>query len=80
MTTENNPEPFNYDHDKETGENPCCICGREAGKYRALVIDGGARFGDPAREDPTARGYMGWYPVGSRCRRKLPNDWTLPDA
>lgn len=64
---------YPFSHEKEQTDETCCVCGRKAGRYIALVVDGGGRFGDPKtdddQEDP---GYMGWWPVGSTCKRKLP--------
>jgi hypothetical protein len=69
---------YPFSHDKEQDDETCVVCGRKAGRYRALIVDGGARFGDPQTEDdPNDGGYMGWYPVGATCKKKLPKHYVI---
>lgn len=53
---------------------PCVICGRAikngAEEFVAVVVDGGAAFGDDS-SDQNARGYLGYFPVGSECAKKF---------
>lgn len=55
-------------------ENPCAICGKavydDGTAVMALVIDGGAAWGDPDNYDPADGGFMGFYPVGAGCARR----------
>jgi hypothetical protein len=68
---------YPFSHEKEQTDKVCVVCGRKAGRYIALVVDGGARFGDPETEDdPDDGGYMGWWPVGSTCKKKLPKGFV----
>lgn len=67
--------PENESKCKE-GESPCCLCGKPVlmsnDPPMAEVHDGGsfvlASDPEPDQSDP---GYMGWFPVGTSCVRKL---------
>lgn len=52
---------------------PCGICGKpidpQKAKHWAVVIDGGARWGD-MKSDMEDPGYMGEWPIGNDCHKK----------
>lgn len=53
------------------GETPCAICGRGVRSpwpHIAVVINGGASWGGHS-SNVTAKGYMGYWPVGEGCHR-----------
>lgn len=64
-----------HDDRRQDGETPCLICGKEIKRVRYLVevINGGchaaARGLGPDENDA---GYLGFLPIGSECRRKMP--------
>lgn len=72
-------EPFSGKHYhknsvfSDAGTLPCAICGKpigtDAAKFCAVVIDGGARWGDEHSDEKDA-GYMGLFPIGTDCARK----------
>lgn len=75
-------EPFSGPRYRENAdlcaedESPCVVCGRPIREpscgREVCVVDGGARF---ARVDETVDtddpGFMGLYPVGPECAKKL---------
>lgn len=68
------------DPDKEDmGKEPCICCGKDTKKpkYWVHVVAGNLvstadAFGDD--ED------MGFYPIGPKCKNKLPNNFYFKDA
>lgn len=58
-----------------TGPNPCWLCNADirSSPFEIEVIEGGRR--PRSTTDPPADenhpGYMGWFPVGADCARKL---------
>jgi len=87
MTNTDTITPFGPEYDKNeskrrnaTLENTCVCCGRRAGGPKgwwALVVDGGAKFGDPSKENEDEPGFMGYYPIGSTCKKSLPEGWAV---
>lgn len=76
------PEPFGPNYWAERNRrayscemDSCACCGRKVTKTAdtpwAVVVDGGAAFGDPATADEDDAGFMGYFPMGSHCARKL---------
>lgn len=73
-------QPFsgkNYSRNSDRcrdGSTPCALCGKpikdESATHHVVVIDGGAEFGTED-SDENDRGYMGGFPVGPECLRKL---------
>ena len=58
----------------DLGEEACCVCGKPTkGKATyATVLDGGSRFATATEEvDTSDPGYMGGYPVGTTCAKRL---------
>lgn len=79
--------PRYHENQSRTGDRlPCAYCGKavkpRGGKmYMAEVFDGGARFarvGDEPKSLASERsndpGYMGYFPVGPDCRKRLAAD------
>lgn len=57
----------------EEGSTPCAICGKPVvgeWKHTAIVIDGGANWGDESSSDTGDGGYMGCFPIGPDCHRR----------
>lgn len=58
-----------------TGPHLCYECGKDISspRYWVELLDGGARLRlkDEQAPDESDGGYMGFYPVGSDCARKL---------
>jgi hypothetical protein len=56
-------------------QEACCVCGKKVMPYKAewaTVVDGGKRFAMRGEEiDDRDPGYMGMFPVGPDCARKL---------
>jgi hypothetical protein len=63
----------NSDKAHNAGLAPCAICGKgvkePAKAARAVVIDGGAAWGD--ENSVRDAGYMGEWPVGADCHRRF---------
>jgi len=62
----------------DLGDSACILCGRPTNDkhlgYGVVVCDGGSRLVHPddahmVESDP---GFMGWFPVGSTCVKKVP--------
>jgi hypothetical protein len=61
----------------------CAVCGRKVGR-RGLMVEvtgGGGQLAEPGESEAhTSRGdYMGLYPVGSECVKRLPAGVALYD-
>jgi hypothetical protein len=74
-TTVTVPVPFSSKaHDNGTADlGGCVLCGRStpSPKYFVEIAHGGriVRLGSADTTDP---GYMGFYPIGPECRKRLP--------
>lgn len=57
--------------------DPCCVCGRpvKSGDFWVEVHKGGkaAKSGEAVKD----AGYMGFFRVGSECRRKFPLGYVV---
>ena len=73
MTKKITIEPFG--HDKEDDGEMCVVCGRKAGRYIALVLND-MTFGDPDEIGEDHPDNMGWWPIGSSCKKKLPKHYV----
>ena len=64
------------------GLNPCIRCGKEVKneKYSVHLIDGDLIMLSKEDEDKyvSDNGDMGWHPIGSECKKHIPNEfiWT----
>ena len=65
------PMPFSED----STDTNCALCGRPVGEfpaYWAEVADGGRVWDRTIAGEPKMDGgYMGWWPVGSECRKRF---------
>lgn len=65
------------------GLTPCGICGKgvqdTSKATMAVVIDGGATWGDD-RSEASDPGYMGCWPIGSDCHRRHVVRATAPEG
>ena len=71
---------WKHKHDHEYGSIHSCQCCGRAVSDNALgivVADGGSSIVHP--EDAATLvdngGYMGWYPIGSECAKKIPSEY-----
>jgi hypothetical protein len=65
--------PFHPNSTAEVTDH-CIVCGNPtpAARFWVEVVNGGdLREQDGLRADNRDAGYMGWWPVGSECRRKF---------
>lgn len=58
----------------DSAQSACCVCGRATPTDRpftaACIVAGNTAWGDD-KSDQADPGYMGWYPVGPDCARRL---------
>lgn len=61
---------------------PCYLCNRPIREPLAAisleVVDGGVRIARPGTADVTDPGYMGFFPVGPECARRIPAEFRAP--
>ncbi len=84
------PEGFNLfseKFNKSAANQPCTVCGREtSNKGNAsgvVVVKGGGSLIAPSDVSEayikTDAGYMGWFPVGAECIKKVPAQYRAKD-
>jgi hypothetical protein len=67
----------------DKGEHePCYLCGRpvqvDRPHHRIEIVDGGSHCAiELTDEDRKDRGYMGTYPVGPKCRARIPINFRI---
>ena len=71
---------WTHKHDHEYGSLASCqCCGRPVSRNAvgSVVGDGGSSIVHPddAASIITDGGYMGWYPIGSECAKKIPAEY-----
>lgn len=61
----------------DANHDPCCVCGRpvKSGDFWVEVHEGGrpARAGEAVKD----AGYMGFFRVGSECRKRFPFGYVV---
>ena len=72
--------------DPKEGEGECFLCGRGVKMHKRTawveLFEGGSLLADQSVKDANQSdsGYMGCYPIGPNCKRKLPPSvpFTMP--
>ena len=63
--------------DKETGDNPCICCGKDVNQPKFMVhllTNGNLVSTDQEFNEKEDQGF---FPIGSDCKNKLPNNFTF---
>lgn len=65
---------------RPTGDKqPCVVCNRPVRDPRAAVnvemVEGGGTIARPGTADTSDPGYMGLFPVGPECARRIPAEF-----
>lgn len=78
-----NIEIFNDKYHKKHGFLNCIICARDTskkGESWGVIIGGGGSVAvhiDDKEIAETCGGYMGWFPIGSECIKKVPAEFRI---
>lgn len=73
------PSTMIWNRPVEACGESCQVCGRPVSENAVgvIVVDGGASIIHP--EDQASlvsdAGYMGWWPIGSECAKKIPAEY-----
>lgn len=67
---------------KSGGDYLCVCCGRDTsrqGKSNGILLaEGGECIAHPDGDKGNPSGWMGWYPVGTECIKRVPAAYRVP--